>query len=124
MSENNSTRDSAWSPGEKIIAFKPGSQGTPADTVTWEFVISNPEDSTLVPVLPTDGDVILFRTTRPLNNNDMFTLKTEAGKIDNSIASSSMNNIYVVPNPYIGYSEIEPTNRRQNRLTQSFSMPG
>jgi hypothetical protein len=22
-----------------------------------------------------------------------------------------MNNIYVVPNPYIGYSEIEPTNR-------------
>jgi len=47
---------------------------------------------------------------RPFQNNDAFTLKTSAAVVDPQKAASSMDNIYVVPNPYVGYSVIEPTN--------------
>jgi len=62
------------------------------------------------PVLPTDGDVLLIKTRRPFDSQDAFTLKTEAGKLNVATAASRLDNIYVVPNPYVGLSSIEPAN--------------
>jgi hypothetical protein len=44
-------------------------------------------------------------------------LQTKAGFINNQTAAEKMDNIYVVPNPYIGANEIEPANKLsgQNR---------
>jgi hypothetical protein len=111
LGENTATRDQQWSPGEEIVLFKPGAAGLAADTTTWGVVITKPADSSLAAHAPGDGDVLLIATRRPFNTSDMFTLKTEAATVDNTIASSLMDNIYVVPNPYVGLSEIEPTNR-------------
>jgi hypothetical protein len=110
LAENTASRDQQWSPGEEIVLFKPGATGLSTDTTTWGIVITKPADSSIVPKLPGDGDVLLIASRRPFNTSDRFTLRTEAATVDNGIASSVMDNIYVVPNPYVGLSEIEPTN--------------
>jgi hypothetical protein len=111
LAENTATRDQQWSPGEEIVLFKPGATGLSTDTTTWGIIITKPADSSVAPKLPGDGDVLLIASRRPFNTADRFTLKTESARVDNAIASSVMDNIYVVPNPYVGLSEIEPTNR-------------
>jgi hypothetical protein len=108
--ETSTTRNSQWDPGEEIALFKPGATGLGTDTLTWSIIISSPVDSTKPSHVPTDGDVLLIRTRRPFNTNDVFMLTTTAATVDLAAASSRMDNIYVVPNPYIGYSVIEPTN--------------
>jgi len=109
--ETPATRDSQWTPGEEIVLFKPGSQGVNTDTTTWSVFVSKPLDSTLTTHVPTDGDRLFIATRRPFNTADVFMLKTNGPKLDYQLASSRMDRIYVVPNPYVGLSTIEPTNR-------------
>ncbi len=108
--ENVSSRNSQWDPGEEIVLFRPGSQGTGTDTTTWGVIITKPADTTITTHVPTDGDELLIKTQRPFDNTDQFTLKTNAAKMDLQLAGSRMDQIYVVPNPYVGFSVIEPTN--------------
>jgi len=109
--ENSDTKNQTWDPGEQIILFMPGRQGTTADTTTWVLTISLPSDTSITPIMPTDGDILYIRVKRPFTSEDVFALTTEAGKIDKGLSKSRLDNIYVVPNPYVGYSVIEPTNR-------------
>ncbi|MCC6396686.1 MAG: hypothetical protein IT282_06675 [Bacteroidetes bacterium] len=111
LAENTATRDQQWSPGEELVLFKPGATGLPTDTTTWGVVITRTGDSSQTPRLPTDGDVLLIATRRPFYAEDQYTLRTEAARVDDVIAASAMDRIIVVPNPYVGLSEIEPTNR-------------
>jgi len=37
------------------------------------------------------------------------------GAVSNELASSRMDNIYVVPNPYVGTNDIEPTEKLPNQ---------
>jgi len=111
LNEKAATRNLRWDPGEEIALFAPGSTGLTTDTLTWGIIISRPADTNLTAVLPTDGDVYLMATARPLTTEDAFVLRTEAGTVDPALASSRLDEIYVVPNPYVAYSEIEPTTR-------------
>jgi hypothetical protein len=111
LNENFETKNEAWDPGEPIIFFTTGSEGGITDTTTWELTITAPSDTSITPILPTDGDVLFIRIKRPFTSEDVFVLSTEAGKVNTEQAKSQLDNIYVVPNPYIGYSVIEPTNR-------------
>jgi len=111
LNENAATRNLRWDPGEEIALFAPGSTGLATDTLTWGVIIRKPADTTVTPVLPTDGDVFLMATARPMTSNDSFVLRTETGTVDPALASSRLGDIYVVPNPYVAYSEIEPTTR-------------
>jgi hypothetical protein len=106
------TRNTQWDPGEEIVVFKAGAAGTAADTVSWGIVIAAPSDTAATPpVLPTEGDILFFGTSRPLASSDVYSLTTTAGTVDEAKAANALGNIYVVPNPYVGYSEIEPPNR-------------
>jgi hypothetical protein len=112
LNENNpATRDTQWSPGEEIVLFKPGAKGVGSDTTTWGVNVFLPTDSSLTPVAPTDGDILLLSTTRPFNNSDRFQFRAESGKMDNATASSALKDIYVVPNPYVVINDLEPANR-------------
>jgi hypothetical protein len=102
-------KDSAWEPGEEIVFFKPGSNATSKDTVTWGVLISLPDSAAGKPIYPTDGDVLVLRTNRPFTSSDVYTYTTQAGKVNNTLAKSKLDNIYVVPNPYVVYNDIEPT---------------
>ncbi|HEY9187656.1 MAG TPA: hypothetical protein VIR55_07105 [Ignavibacteria bacterium] len=111
--ENPSTRDSMWSPGEEIVFIKPG--GTVAQT-TWGLTLSKPTDSTVTPIAPTDGDVFLFATKRPLTNADKYSFVTKSAQFNSEIAKSKLDNIRVVPNPYVAYNEIEPSDLLPGQL--------
>ncbi len=111
LAENSATRDRQWSPGEEIVLFKPGATGASTDTTTWGIVVSAPADSSVTPRSPGNGDVLLIATRRPFSNDDRFTIATEGSTVSTERASSLMDQIYVVPNPYVGLSDIEPTNR-------------
>jgi len=54
---------------------------------------------------------LFIATDRPFNKEDQFAIETEGAKIDIGKAASKMDNIYVVPNHYVGYNELEPTNK-------------
>jgi hypothetical protein len=111
LTENSATKDRQWSPGEEIVLFKPGSTGLTTDTTTWGIVISRPADTTTASHAPGDGDVLFIASRRPYTTSDRYTLKTDAATVSSEKATSLMDQIYVVPNPYVGLSEIEPTNR-------------
>jgi hypothetical protein len=104
--ENSATRDSAWSPGEEIVFVKPG--GTVAQT-TWGITFTKPTDSTVTPVAPTDGDVYFFATTRPLSSTDKYSFTTTGATYSSETAKSKLDKIRVVPNPYVAYTVLEPS---------------
>jgi hypothetical protein len=106
-----SLKNQQWDPGDEIIMFKPGSTGVGTDTVNWGVTVTPRADSSVAPILPTDGDVLFMGTSRPFDSQDVFTLRTEAGKVETAVAQGRLDSIYVVPNPYIAYNAIEPTNR-------------
>ncbi len=103
-------KDTAWNSGDEIILFKPGSTGKPDET-TWGIVFSKPKDSTLTPVPPGNGDVFVLATKRPFTSADKITFETEGVKYSQEMAKTGLKNVYVVPNPYVGVNEIEPTTK-------------
>lgn len=113
--EEKAKNDSAWTRGDEIIFFLPGAAGVGTDTLTWGFTAARvtATDS----VQPKPGDAYLMYTTRPFSKADVFTLQTKAGFVSNEDAANKLDNIYVVPNPYVGANEIEPANKLsgQNR---------
>ena len=113
--EERAKNDSAWTRGDEIIFFLPGAAGVNTDTLTWGFTAARMTETDSVQ--PNPGDAYLMYTKRPFSKSDAFTLLTKAGFVDNQTASSNMDNIYVVPNPYVGANEIEPANKLagQNR---------
>ncbi|MDO8549237.1 MAG: hypothetical protein Q7S39_03665, partial [Ignavibacteria bacterium] len=119
LNEENATRDSLWSIAEEIILYKPGTTAHLADAVTWAITLRAPAgvDSTFIPIFPSEGDILHILTNRPFGVDDAFTLQTNAGTINQQAGASLLDNIYVVPNPYVGSSVLEPDNKlpSQNR---------
>ena len=56
---------------------------------------------------PAPGTKFYIRTTRQFGSDDYFQFGVQKGSIDDSLATSQLDNIYVVPNPYVGYAEWE-----------------
>jgi len=101
--------DDAWTRGDEIILFSPGAEGTTADTLTWGITIAEASESDSVQ--PIGGDVLHLITQRPYTTADQFTLATMPGSVNNTTAKNGLDNIYVVPNPYIAANDLEPANR-------------
>jgi len=113
--EERAKNDSLLSLGDEIIFFLPGATGVRGDTLTWGVTLTKTANGDSI--VPGTGDVLLIYTTRPFSKADVFTLQTKAGFVNSQLASSNLDNIYVVPNPYVGANEIEPANKLsgQNR---------
>jgi hypothetical protein len=111
LKENLSTQDSLWGLAEEINFFKPWASITSNDTVIWALTVTAPLDSTKPTIIPSDGDILQIITLRPYNSSDVYTFKSQAGKFNNDLAKTRLDKIYVVPNPYVGYNQIEPTNK-------------
>ena len=70
---------------------------------SWELTF----DTTDAPISPTGGDVFSIFTTRSFVD-DIFTFTTTSSKEDYNVEKENMNDIHVVPNPYVVSSNIEP----------------
>ena len=95
------TTDSLWNPGERIIIL----QDSAISSASWDLTFYAPSaGSDNVP--PIEGDVFSIYTNRPFAD-DIFTFSTTASTESKQVEKENMDNIYVVPNPYVVSSNIE-----------------
>ncbi len=98
----NVSADSIWNPGERIILLRDST----VSSYAWELTFYEPEDgSDTIP--PVDGDIFSIFTNRTFTD-DIFSFSTTASKEENLVEKENMDEIYVVPNPYVVSSNIEP----------------
>jgi hypothetical protein len=64
---------------------------------------------------PSSGDKIRISSTRAFGNGDSFQFGVTKASIDNELASSQLDDIYVAPNPYIGAAEWERSSGQVGR---------
>ena len=83
------------------------------NSYAWEVTFYEPEDC-LTSVPPVGGDVYSIYTTRNFTD-DIFSFSTTASKEENSVEQENMDEIYVVPNPYVVSSNIEPLDLQNPR---------
>ena len=109
--------------GEAII-LQP--QGATNAATSYEVKFSL--DKTNTPIkLPQEGDVYLIKTKKPFEKGDIFVFDTKKAEVKNDIAKLGLNDIYVVPNPYVAYSLSENPGRtlskRGDREIQFRNLP-
>lgn len=89
-----------WDFGEKIVIQPQDETGL---KTSYEVNFTLPPSGTN-PIYPKSGDVYLIKNNKPFRANDEFIFSTIPAVIENSKINEAMNNIYVVPNPYVAYS--------------------
>ena len=97
----DANRDGAWNVNERIIFLE---QVDGAQITTWEVRL---EDTG---TMPGSGDVLFLATRKPFAKNDQFSFRTVAAATDDTLATRELQDIYVVPNPYVATSVFEPRN--------------
>ena len=77
--------------------------------------------------LPQEGDVYQIKTKKPFQKGDIFVFDTKKAKEEKAVVQENLNNIYVVPNPYVAYSIAENPGRtltkRGDREIQFRNLP-
>ena len=91
-----------WNPGERIVILK----DSLTNSYAWEVTFYEP-DNGLDTIPPAGGDVFSIFTTRDFTD-DIFSFTTTSSKEEVSVEKENMDEIYVVPNPYVVSSNIEP----------------
>jgi hypothetical protein len=118
---DKATTDSVWRPGREMVFITPPKYSpsqTPRPVMTSvTFYVSNGG----TPIYPTQGNIYEAKTTKPFKEGDRYAFTTTAARFETAKAESQLDRIYVVPNPYVVYSNLElpgstATNRGQNVL--------
>jgi hypothetical protein len=66
-------------------------------------------DTTVIEIKPVDtGDTLRIVTSKPFANNDEYRFTTIASLVDTPLATSQLDEIAVVPNPYVVTASWEP----------------
>ncbi len=77
-------------------------------------------------IAPSPGDKIVVNHTRAFGADDEFVFGVQKGSIDSDLASSELDDIYVVPNPYVGAASWERASNqvgRGERKIMFFNLP-
>ena len=98
--------DSMWRPGREIVFVTPPKYAPQSPIPVMLSVTFGPPAGEAT-VLPTQGNVFEVKTTKPFAEGDQYTFTSISSKFDQARATSALDQIRVVPNPYVGYSDIE-----------------
>ncbi len=90
-----------WELAEPII-FVEDVNG--AQTATWEVRLA-PDGA-----VPGAGDIYFVATSKPFSSADVFSIALTGEQVDAGLATAALDEVYVVPNPYVVTNEIEPRN--------------
>ena len=60
--------------------------------------------------IPEAGDVYLMETTKPFTSDDVIRFKVEGNEMVDTIEENALDNIYVVPDPYVAVNSLEARN--------------
>ncbi len=75
---------------------------------TWWFYLTTGPDT--VEYIPQPGDTAYIKLLKPFLSTDIFKFTSIPQYVDNSLAKAGLDNIKVVPNPYMGYAQWESKN--------------
>ncbi|MEZ4746197.1 MAG: hypothetical protein R3C41_08990 [Calditrichia bacterium] len=104
-----------WDWFESIRLIRPGATNptqttymvqftVPADT----FMAHDSTDSLVYrPIYPGEGDIFTFFSQKPFDAGDSYRFTTRAAEFSNEAAKNALQDVIVVPNPYIAFSETE-----------------
>ena len=93
-----------WEPGDIIFILK---GGVTFQDIAWE-VHFTAKSTGYVP--PTNGDIFYIGTDKPFSKGDIFSFSTAGAYTDQEKAKNQLDDIKVVPNPYVATNVIEPRN--------------
>ena len=114
--------DSIWRLGREIVVVTPPPYAPQSPIpVMVAILFYPPADSTEETVMPQEGDIYLVASSKPFEDGDLYTFTTTAVGFDQARAQAMLDNIYVVPDPYVVWSALETpgitsTLRGENRL--------
>jgi len=95
-----SNPDSLWSPGDRALILN----GEPKEP-SWEFTFLEPEYGDTIP--SQGGDIFYIGTHRSFSAEDTLRFSTVASRVEGSLDKSRMDQISVVPNPYVVTNVLE-----------------
>jgi hypothetical protein len=125
-----------WDWQEAVLLLQPGA--TQITQTTYQVKFSPPVDTlqsssgtdsiVAEPVIyPGQGDVFLLFSKKPFDAGDKYSFETRAAEFDQQKAKSALDNVIVVPNPYIAYSRSEIagvfTGTRDDRKLEFRNLP-
>ncbi len=122
--KNATANNGRWDWGEGII-LRPTNPSNFSE-VSYFLEFDLPPDS-VQPKLPKQGDIYFVKTTKPFVKGDKYTFQSTPVEFKGTTAKPKLNDIYVVPNPYVAYSIAEEparlSNRRGEREIQFRNLP-
>ncbi|HJL74831.1 MAG: hypothetical protein QF852_08510 [Candidatus Marinimicrobia bacterium] len=74
----------------------------------WQWLFLYPDNAdSASKTLPQNGDVYSITTIKPFDRNDIFEITVFGNYISSTLAKNEMNDIYVVPDPYVSVNPLE-----------------
>ncbi len=95
------------SPLDRVFLFEKGKGSAGQDSIYYTWLLSMAGTDT-TNVLPTAGDTLKLITKKPFVGTDQLEITTEAAKVDEKLAATSLDKVKVVPNPYVAATSQEP----------------
>jgi len=96
-----------WSSGDRIYIVK-GDNFNNFKPISWMITLTAPPDTVTTPIHPENGDVALIHTTKPFRTGDIISFTTKAPRVNRVKATSNLDKIAVVPDPYVATASWEP----------------
>jgi hypothetical protein len=94
-------------PQDELIFLEKDPRG--ATRPTWDLIPNAKQTDPGDTVYPLGtGDKLVIHTTKPFRSGDEFTFRTEVATVDTLKAEGALDQIRVVPNPYVTASAFEP----------------
>jgi hypothetical protein len=102
-------RNKKWDIGEDVALL----EIDPKTQLTWLISFAKPGNATVNQ--PIGGDVYYIATNRPFTSADIYQYQTQASAINPEMATNELDDIRVVPNPYVVTNILEPLDRQNPR---------
>ena len=115
VEDNPDLRNQMWDPGDLVILVDGVTPGVPpvqaggAWRAGWAVRLL-PPDAGVEPRAPAPGAVLSFGPTKPFATGDYVDFSFTAPAFDAAVAREAIDDVYVVPNPYVATSLFEPAN--------------
>ena len=94
---------------QDVIAFlEPNSKDSLV--LTWMFYLASAPDTALKQTNPQPGDTAYIRLIKPFLSGDVFKFTSATQYVDQNLERAGMDNIKVVPNPYLASAQWENKN--------------
>ena len=93
--------DSLVTVGDRIVAYENNGG-------TWEINFLNTAESAGSDSTPEPGSILKLFISKPIEEIDLYRFVSTPAKVENKLAASQMDEIAVVPNPYVVTASWEP----------------